>query len=252
MELERVLVDDNYDAEPYFRLLCTELEGCGIAVEKLNVETKYKDKCILICSHQTSAEFALMNGLSFVTYNYFHKGSQCIIEGFDEITADFLNKMYERFKGIPWEIAETEHLLIREFSVEDKTDIFPDISTDPDFTQKYIEKMYGICGFGIWAVFLKSSRKFIGRAGVFNSSDTQGLELGYSIEPEYRNQGYAYEACRAIIGYAEKILGLDFLSAFIDRNNSASIALAKKLGFQESDRINNAGQICYELNIRQV
>lgn len=242
MKLEKVLLDSDYHKEACFDELMRDCKAAGLSEEQFSPDREYEENCIMICSHSGSSDYAVRNNMAFVTYNYYHKGSQCLIEGFDEITADFLNRMYERCWKLPWTIAETERLLIREFSADDHIDIFPDISTDPDFTRKYIEKMYGFFGFGIWAVILKSTGELVGRAGLSNSHGTEELELGYEIEKSCRRKGYAFEACSAIISVAGSMFGQSALTAFIDEDNKASIALAQKLGFRRDGSMGTAVQ----------
>ena len=55
--------------------------------------------------------------------------------------------------------------------------------------------------------------------------------LGYVIGVEYQNQGYGFEACRAIIDYGINCLSLKEIKVNIDRDNEKSIRLAEKLGF---------------------
>ena len=233
MKLEKVLVDGDFEDEPYYRDLYLNLHEAGIDTGRLDTKASYDRNVLIISSQASGSDYALDNQIAFVTYGYYHKGSQCVIEGFDEIDADFLVKMYERFWKIPWKIAVTKRLLIREFAVSDGTDIFPEISSDPEFTEKYIEKMYGFFGFGIWALVLKDTGRIIGRAGLFNSSLCDGLEMGYEIDREFRNRGYAYEACTAVINTAVKMLGQRELYAVADQDNKASACLANKLGFEK-------------------
>ncbi|WP_352398693.1 GNAT family N-acetyltransferase [[Clostridium] aminophilum] len=63
-------------------------------------------------------------------------------------------------------------------------------------------------------------------------------ELGYHIYPEYRGQGFAEEACRAVLRYAEEEMELDGAFLRIRNDNTASQMLAQKLGF----RCNSAGK----------
>ena len=56
--------------------------------------------------------------------------------------------------------------------------------------------------------------------------------IGYMIGVPWQRQGYAEEACRAILDYARE--ELDFTKVFlqVEEENEASIKLAKKLGFE--------------------
>lgn len=58
------------------------------------------------------------------------------------------------------------------------------------------------------------------------------LELGYHIFPEFRRLGYGLESCRAILKYGEDALGLTRCVVRILKTNQASLALARRLGFE--------------------
>lgn len=58
--------------------------------------------------------------------------------------------------------------------------------------------------------------------------DREFLELGYHIFRPYRRQGYAEEACRAILDYAKKELECP-VCACVAEENTASIRLLRKL-----------------------
>ena len=173
--------------------------------------------------------------------------AECVIEGFDEVTVDFIEKLYQRHKGIPWVIAKTPRTIIMELSLDDIDELYElyddteirtqvgslhEEKTDEIAFQKaYIEKMYGFFGYGFWIIREKSSGHLIGRVGLSHRKDFDGLEMGWLIGEPYRKQGFAEEACLAVIAYAKDILGQDELYAFIAKENVPSMGLASKLGF---------------------
>lgn len=55
--------------------------------------------------------------------------------------------------------------------------------------------------------------------------------LGYTLDPNYWHQGYAYEAVKASIDYLYQHLSIQRYYAYIDPENIASIKLIRKLGF---------------------
>lgn len=69
-------------------------------------------------------------------------------------------------------------------------------------------------------------------------------ELGYSLHPDSVGRGYATEAARAMLGLAFEHFGFHRVFARIDSENSASIAVAERLGMRreahlvENDRFN--------------
>jgi len=70
-----------------------------------------------------------------------------------------------------------------------------------------------------------STALLVGKAGL-----TDG-ELGYHIYEPFRRQGYALEACRAIVKYGFETLELDKIRICTKRSNTASRILAEKMGF---------------------
>ncbi len=61
----------------------------------------------------------------------------------------------------------------------------------------------------------------------------QNTFLGYKLDPNYINQGYMTEALNHGINIAFKEMALHRIEANIMPNNNASLALVRKLGFEE-------------------
>ncbi|NJP06765.1 MAG: GNAT family N-acetyltransferase [Chloroflexaceae bacterium] len=72
-------------------------------------------------------------------------------------------------------------------------------------------------------------------------------ELGYTVQPAYRGQGYATEAGRALIAWAFAQPGLQRIRAEALPDNAASIRVLEKLGFQLVQRYSLAHLRCFEL-----
>lgn len=174
-----------------------------------------------------------------------------LLEGFDEIDWHFLDQVYARESGYPVRIADTERLSIREMTVADLELLYqiydddgvrqfvkglhPDRSIEEDRTRAYIKYMYGLYQFGMWILEERSTGEVIGKAG-FGIADYRGeseLDLGYLIAREKRGQGYAVEACQAVLDYGKRILGFSRVAAYIHPDNQASLAVIRKLGFDE-------------------
>lgn len=144
---------------------------------------------------------------------------------------------------------DTERLYLREMTVQDLPGIYeiygqenttrymeglcPDKKKEYEFTKAYIENMYKFYGYGIWMICLKENDIIIGRAGLSNREidGENRLELGYVIGKPYQHEGYAYEACQAICKFVKDRLYEDTIIAMIREDNSVSICLAEKLGF---------------------
>ena len=244
---------------PYLSELVREIEAMGIGVRLLDHEAAKTllpgtdDYIITDCI--LGSERARKSGTGYMAHT-FREGlkdeywdAQCIIEGFDEVDADFVIKMYERSKHIPWTILETPRTIIRELTLEDIDDMYslyaepglsdyiPPLCEDRDdeveFEKMYISSMYEFYGYGIWTILDRETERFIGRAGVAHRDGYEDLEVGYMLSSAYQHKGIATEVVTAIISYAKKKFGCESFNAFIDENNTASIRFAQKLGFKK-------------------
>lgn len=165
-----------------------------------------------------------------------------------EIEYDFFRKAYERLAGLPWHIADTLHLRIRETTVSD-VEAFYRIYSHPSITrhmeglyrsvreekayaEEYIQKVYGFFGYGIWTVLLRETGEIIGRAGISWREGYRYPELGFVIAREHQRKGYGEEACEAILAFAKKELEFDCIQVLIEPENEPSVSLCRKLGFE--------------------
>ena len=95
-----------------------------------------------------------------------------------------------------------------------------------------------LLGFGAWGVDRKSDGKLIGTVGLFNAwrdlepEFGEQPEMGWIFAAEVHGQGYASEACRAALGWAEANLHPTPIWAIIAPENEPSIRLAGRLGFE--------------------
>lgn len=75
-------------------------------------------------------------------------------------------------------------------------------------------------------------RAVIGSIGFHGPPDDQGrLEVGYSVDPGFRRQGFAREATRALFDWAHQRHGISRFIASISPGNEPSLGLAKQFGF---------------------
>jgi len=175
-----------------------------------------------------------------------------VVERAEDADHGFLERVVRRFQGLPWIIARSSRLLIREFTLEDIPKVMPEetdgeadrVFYDPALLEAYIRHQYGFYGYGLWALERVGDGALLGKAGIcgfreagcFSGAGTgfgpDGcLELGYHLFTPYRGQGYAREACRLICAYAEEEYGLP-LCAFVKKENPGSVRLLEDLGFR--------------------
>lgn len=170
--------------------------------------------------------------------------SDWIISDYD-FTEEYAEFLCAKAIGLPGVIVNTERLQIREIGLNDLSAYKALLSEcsdflDEDFSEmsendfkkrheEYIKYHYNFFGFGLWGLWFKNEPdKLIGLAGVSGNDHT----LSYCITREYRNKGFAYEACSHIIRYMAEEHSVNDITAVISEDNEPSIHLAKKLGIE--------------------
>ena len=96
-------------------------------------------------------------------------------------------------------------------------------------------------------VWLSKTNQLIGSVHFIAHPDLDyEVELGYMIVDEFRRKGYATEAVKALVEYAFKQAGQEYLTALIDCENPASRRVVEKLGFNYCGirMIEREGKIC--------
>lgn len=93
-----------------------------------------------------------------------------------------------------------------------------------------------IQGYSMFSVIERGSGAWVGRVGPWCPDGWPAPEIGYGLRREFSGRGYAYEAAVAACNFAVEFLGWDRLTHTIDPENTASIALARKLGAHNSGR----------------
>jgi RimJ/RimL family protein N-acetyltransferase len=98
-------------------------------------------------------------------------------------------------------------------------------------------------GIGMFVVEEKSSGKFVGRVGPWCPPGWPGFEVGWGIAREFRGKGYAVEAARASIDWVFASFELDQIMHCIDQENTASQAVARRLGAEKGPEIDLFGHV---------
>ena len=75
-----------------------------------------------------------------------------------------------------------------------------------------------------------ASGAFIGRIGLWQPEGWPGTEVGWMLGRAWWGRGYATEAGRAAMDWGFEHLPVDELVSLIQPGNTASIAVAEKLG----------------------
>ncbi len=98
--------------------------------------------------------------------------------------------------------------------------------------------MWSLMGFGFWAIVDKVSGQFLGEAGfhemrrALTPSIENSMEAGWGLIPSVQGRGYASEALDAMWSWATTNHGGVPVTCIIDEQNTASIRLAERHGFQ--------------------
>jgi RimJ/RimL family protein N-acetyltransferase len=233
------------------------------------------ENTLILCD--SGERIRTLQKMGFCAAGYSHAGNRSeqfrgvsyIIQEPDLVDFDSYEKIYERGAGLPWTILKTRRCLVREFTVDDLEGIYSlyddrarmfleppseDRAHEREILQAYIERIYGLYGFGHWAVLTTDPAApgtmdplapgtLIGRIGfsaVTADKEAQAAALGVSgIDADFgflvaascRGTGIAQEVCEALLRYGFECLGFLRVSADADPRNGASIRLLQKLGF---------------------
>jgi RimJ/RimL family protein N-acetyltransferase len=98
-------------------------------------------------------------------------------------------------------------------------------------------------GVGMFVVEEKSNGEFVGRVGPWFPPSWPGFEVGWGIAAEFRGKGYAVEAARASIDWAFASFELDQIIHCIDRENTASQGVARRLGAEIEREMDLFGKV---------
>ena len=154
-------------------------------------------------------------------------------------------------------ILETERLILRGHMASDHDtllamrsdpEVYRHIAGFPASAEESWRKLlataghWTIMGYGYWLVEEKDSGELVGEAGFsdfyrdIQPSLDGTLEAGWALASAHHGKGYASEAVRATLSWAQKVHENMPITCIIGAENVPSIALAEKLGFVERCR----------------
>ncbi len=85
-------------------------------------------------------------------------------------------------------------------------------------------------GFGFFTLVDRDADAPVGRVGLLKHSNWPEIELAWHLYEGAEGKGFATEAGMAVKDWARDALGLEQLQSYIDRQNTRSQAVAKRLG----------------------
>ena len=96
-------------------------------------------------------------------------------------------------------------------------------------------------------------REAIGHVNFHGAPDDSGrVEIGYTLLPGARGQGYAIETVRALFAWANRVHGVRRFRASVAPDNERSLNLITKLGFVQTGEQwdpEDGRELVYELNV---
>jgi RimJ/RimL family protein N-acetyltransferase len=87
-------------------------------------------------------------------------------------------------------------------------------------------------GHGMMAVLRREDDAFLGRSGLRHWPEFDEVEVGWSFYPRFWGHGYATEAGRASLDFGIAELDVPYITAMIQPENLASVAVAERLGMR--------------------
>jgi RimJ/RimL family protein N-acetyltransferase/aminoglycoside phosphotransferase len=103
---------------------------------------------------------------------------------------------------------------------------------------EWIRQGYREHGHGLWAVELKETGEFVGRAGLIHQEE--GVEVGYALAPRHWHRGYATEAALACRDWAFEHLECDRVISLVHTRNLPSCRVAERNGMRVVTEITHA------------
>lgn len=146
----------------------------------------------------------------------------------------------------------TERLILRETALED-FDFMVDLWANRDVVRhiggqafsrhdtwlRHLRNhgIWAFLGYGYWTLVERETGRLIGHAGFGDfkrelEPDISGMpEAGWVLSPEFHGLGYATEAMKAAHAWCDEVVKPEQTCCLIDPENTASIHVAKKLGY---------------------
>jgi RimJ/RimL family protein N-acetyltransferase len=95
---------------------------------------------------------------------------------------------------------------------------------------------WSLFGHGALMIDLRSTGQCVGQVGINHGPLFPEKELGWLLFAGFEGRGYAQEGAGALRNWAFAELGLATLVSYVDSHNTASIAVAERLGARRDDQ----------------
>lgn len=107
---------------------------------------------------------------------------------------------------------------------------------------------WAMLGYGYWVIREKESGRFVGEVGLADyhreiEPSLMGTpEIGWALDPALHGRGYAAEAVRAALTWADEKWPDGETACIVAPENEPSLRLARKVGYREQLRATYKGQ----------
>ena len=238
-----------------------------IISKEFPASSDFPDFSLILCDLDKNIELAKKYNLPVIAFSHENNKQESLMKtpwmilDVTALSPFFLKEVYCRHYHLPLTITTTSRCVIRELSPaqlpellllqeENKNNLsgcfFPqDCSTCTQakkFLSDYIKNQYTFYGYGIYGIFKKETKTFLGITGfspfenmldqnklnTYNNPDNYYAEIGYSILKEFQRQGIASEVLPPLLHFGKEYLGFTEIITRIERDNIPSIRLAKQ------------------------
>lgn len=148
----------------------------------------------------------------------------------------------------PGDRLDTERLVLRRWRTADQAP-FARLNADPEVMRyfegtmtsaltagfvKHIEAQFDRVGYGLWALEVRDTGRFIGFTGLaqqnFEAAFTPAVEVGWRLAVPAWGKGYATEAAEAALAHGFERAGLDEIVSMTTVTNEPSQAVMRRIG----------------------
>ena len=172
-----------------------------------------------------------------------------------------LNRYFTPFPNLT-----TERLTLRQLLISDEQEIFTlrsdseinkyldrQVSNTIDDARNFINRVNENINKNdslYWAITLSAGNILVGTICLFGFSDENDkCEIGYELLTNFQGQGIMKEAAEKVIDYALNTIKVQYIEAFLHKDNQRSIKLLEKFSFRNSNEPDktNPELICFYL-----
>lgn len=139
----------------------------------------------------------------------------------------------ERLDFLPYRPEHEDHFVALLRDAEVCRWMGQDLVPEPQLREVFraiLTDVYPTHRFDVWGLWLAAA--YVGHAEVKPTGNVDGHELVTALAPAYWGQGLGGEAVRGLLRHAADNLGLSEAYGMVGAENTASLALCRRLGFR--------------------